>query len=463
MARMFGRHPDDHTILLLAFPALGALAADPLYSLVDTALVGNLGTTELGAVALGTTAFTASFWLFSFLAYGVTPKVARALGQGDERSAASTAVQAMFIAGVAGVVLAALGSIFARPIVTALGGDGETAVLATDYLRIRALAAPFVLVALVGHGWLRGAQDTRTPMLVAISGAVLNAILDYLLIYPAGLGVSGAAIATVVSQIIVAGWFVGLLRPRLKAAPWRFDRAAASSLLTVGAELIVRTGSILAATTLATALSARMSDVALGAWQITFQIFLLLSLMLDSVAIAAQALVAAALGRAEGKEASDLLTLHPEEGPRRISNRLLEWGLFAGFVLGLILLLLRNVIAGAFSNDPQVVAETADLIAWLGLVQPLAAVAFTFDGIFIGALRTRFLAGSMAVSSAAYVAVAYAGYRAGWGTAALAAGATLWMALRVLTTSWLYLSPTWATQPIRKRVRSSFEEGAASP
>lgn len=319
--------------------------------------------------------------------------------------------------------------------------------LATGYLQIRALAAPFVLAALVGHGWLRGAQDTRTPMIVAISGAVLNAVLDYVLIYPAGLGVTGAAIATLVSQIVVAGWFLLLLRPRLAAAPWRIDRAAATSLLTVGVELIIRTGSILAATTFATALAARMSPVALGAWQITFQIFLLLSLMLDSVAIAAQALVAAALGRKVKETTPDEATLETVNDPRRISNRLLEWGVAGGFVLGLALFLLRGVIASAFSDDPKVVSETADLIGWLGAMQPLAAVAFTFDGIFIGALRTRFLAGSMAMSSAAFVLVAYAGYRAGWGTAALAAGATVWMALRVITTGWLYLRPDWAGKP----------------
>ena len=441
---MFGRHPDDRTILLLAFPALGALAADPLYSLVDTALIGNLGTTELGAVALGTTAFTASFWLFSFLAYGLTPKVGRALGAGDVSTAASTAIQAIFMAGAAGAFLAAVGLLFASPIIGALGGEGEMGSLAVDYLRVRALAAPFVLAALVGHGWLRGAQDTRTPMIVAITGAVLNAVLDYLLIYPAGLGVTGAAIATLISQIVVATWFLVLLRPRLAAAPWRLNRKAALSLLTVGVELIIRTGSILAATTLATALAARMSSVALGAWQITFQIFLLLSLMLDSIAIAAQALVAAALGRSAREAAANDTTIGPVGGPRRISNRMLEWGTAGGFILGIGLFLLRGVIANAFSDDPAVVSETADLIGWLGAIQPLAAVAFTFDGIFIGALRTRFLAGSMAVSSAAFVAVAYAGYRAGWGTAALAAGATIWMALRVLTTGWLYLRPDWA-------------------
>lgn len=445
--RMFGRHPDDRIILFLAFPALGALAADPLYSLVDTALVGNLGTTELGAVALGTTAFTASFWLFSFLAYGVTPKVARALGAGDASTAASTAIQAIFIALAAGTILAVLGLAFAGPIISALGGEGEMGTLATGYLQIRALAAPFVLAALVGHGWLRGAQDTRTPMIVAISGAALNAVLDYLLIYPAGLGVTGAAIATLLSQIVVAGWFLVLLRPRLAAAPWRIDRTAALSLLTVGIELIIRTGSILAATTLATALAARMSPVALAAWQITFQIFLLLSLMLDSVAIAAQALVAAALGRTADEAASQEATIGPVSGPRRISNRLLEWGMAGGFALGLILFLLRSVIASAFSDDPAVVNETADLIGWLGAIQPLAALAFTFDGIFIGALRTRFLAGSMALSSVAFVLVAYLGYRAGWGTSALAAGATLWMALRVVSTGWLYLRPDWTGEP----------------
>jgi putative MATE family efflux protein len=428
---MLGRHPDDRAILLLAFPALGALAADPLYSLIDTALIGNLGTTELGAVALGTTAFTASFWMFSFLAYGVTPKVARALGAGDERTAASTAIQAMFIAGIAGALLAVLGVVFAGPVIGALGGEGDMQAMAVDYLQIRALAAPFVLTALVGHGWLRGAHDTRTPMLVAITGAALNAVLDYLLIYPAGLGVTGAAIATLVSQVLVAAWFLVLLRPRLRAAPWRFDKVAATSLLTVGAELVVRTGSILAATTLATALAARMGAVQLAAWQITFQLFLLLSLLLDSLAIAAQALVAAALGR-EGGES------------RRVSNRLLELGGAFGIGLGAILFLLRGVIAQAFTDDPQVVESTADLIGWLGALQPLAAIAFTFDGIFIGALRTRFLAGSMALSSAVFVGVAAGGYAAGWGTAGLAAGATLWMVLRVITTSWLYRRDNWA-------------------
>ena len=160
-------HQDDRAIAALAIPALGALAADPLYSLADTALVGNLGTPELGGVAVGTAAFTASFWLFSFLAYGVTPRVARAIGSGDRPTAARIGVQATLLAFVIGAFVTLIGVLFARPIVKALGAGPDVAPFAESYLRIRVLSAAAVLLAQVGHGWLRGAQNTRTPMIVA--------------------------------------------------------------------------------------------------------------------------------------------------------------------------------------------------------------------------------------------------------------------------------------------------------
>lgn len=431
--RLPGRHSDDKTILALALPALAALAADPLYSLTDTAFVGNLGAEELGAVAVGTSAFTASFWLFSFLAYGVTPRVARFVGAGDDRGAARIGVQALLMAVSIGICVTLAGVLFAGPVVRILGAGPGFEPLAESYLRIRVLSATAVLIAQVGHGWLRGAQNTRVPMFIAVGGAAINVVLDYVLIYSVGMGVQGAAWATVLGQYLAAAGFLVVLMPRLArgGVRWRFEREVAAGLLRIGADLVVRTGSLLGAMTLATSVAARMGVDSLGAWQITMQLFLFLSLVLDSVAIAAQALVGKHLGVEAHSEA------------REVSARLMEWGLLVGIGIALVLFLLRDLLAGIFSSDASVVAATAALIAWLAAVQPLSALAFTLDGILIGASDTRFLAKSMVASSLAYAAISLVALELGWGTAGLAAGATVWMFLRTTTTAWRWRGGRW--------------------
>lgn len=426
--KVLRRHPDDKAIAALAVPALAALAADPIYSLVDTALVGHLGRADLGAVAVGSAAFTASFWLFSFLAYGVTPKVARAVGASDHRGASDIGVQALIVAVIAGVAVSLAGVALAGPIVRLLGGSGRVETLGESYLRIRILSSVFVLVALVGHGWLRGSHDTKTPMTVAVAGAVANAVLAYLLIYPAGLGVQGAAWATVICQGAVAVTFVVILARRFESPRWRLDANTIKGLLTVGADLIVRTGALLAALTLATSLAARMGTVELAAWQIAMQIFLLLSLTMDSIAIAAQALVATHMG------ASDALSA------RRVGDRLLELGFGFGVLLGIVLWMSRGAVASAFTSDPEVERAAAQLVGWLALAQPVAAAAFTLDGILIGALDTRFLAYAMVGSSLIFGMTSLATYSAGWGTAGLALGAGAWLLARTTTTHLRYRS-----------------------
>ena len=415
-------------------PALGALAADPLYSIVDTALVGHLGTAQLGGVAVGTAAFTASFWVFSFLAYGVTPRVARALAAGDEAEAATVGVQAVFLALALGLAVTLTGLFLAEPIVGFFGAEGRVADFAVPYLRIRSLAGGAVLLAHVGHGWLRGAQNTKTPMFVAVSGATANALLAYVLIYPVGWGVEGAAWAVVVAQWAAAAVFLLILRRRLAAAPARPNLPVARSLLRVGGDLIVRTGSLLAALTLATSVATRMGVVALGSWQVAMQIFLLLSYTQDAVAIAGQALVANYLGRQSPKEARD------------VGGRLMLWGVLTGLALGVIVFLFRSQIAGVFTNDPEVNAAAAALIAWLAVIQPVSAAAFTLDGILIGASDTRFLAAAMVGCSVLFVALSLLALELGWGTAGLAAGASVWLAARAATTGARFVRGRWALQ-----------------
>ena len=344
--------------------------------------------------------------------------MARFVGAGDVSGAARIGVQALLMAVSIGICVTLAGVLFAGPVVRILGAGPGFEPLAESYLRIRVLSATAVLIAQVGHGWLRGAQNTRVPMFIAVGGAAINVVLDYLLIYSVGMGVQGAAWATVIGQYLAAAGFLVVLMPRLArgGVRWRFEREVAAGLLRIGADLVVRTGSLLGAMTLATAVAARMGVESLGAWQITMQLFLFLALVLDSVAIAAQALVGKHLGAGARSEA------------REVSARLMEWGLLVGIGIALVLFLLRDLLAGLFSSDASVVAATAALIVWLAAVQPLSALAFTLDGILIGASDTRFLAKSMVASSLAYAAIALVALQLEWGTAGLAAGATVWLA-----------------------------------
>jgi putative MATE family efflux protein len=411
---------------------LGALAADPLYSLIDTAFVGHLGVPQLGALAVGSAAFTASFWIFSFLAYGVTPRVARALGRGDKAEADRVGVQALFLAIVLGLGMSVIGLVGAEQIVRLFGGTERVAVYAEPFVRIRILAAAPVLIAQVGQGWMRGAGDTRTPMFVLLGGLVINTALNYVLIYPVGMGVQGSATATVIGQTVVAVIFVILLRRGMSAPRWLPDLDTIRSLAKVGLDLAVRTGSLLAALTVATAIAARMGEVALASWQIVMQVFLLLSFTLDSLAIAGQVLV----GRFLGAQRPDRAFA--------VSKRLLGMALILGGGLAAALFLSSRWLATIFTDDGRVIVGAATLLVWLAVVQPLSAIAFTFDGILIGASDTRFLAGAMLLASAVYVAGSFLALELRWGIEGLAVATTMWLVLRSLTTGGRFVRGRWA-------------------
>src|SRR5688500_3990390 len=198
------RHPADREIVRLAVPALGALAAEPLYVLVDTAVAGHLGTPQLGGLAVARTAPTTSFMLFNFLAYRTTASVARLFGAGRSDEAAPQAVQGAWLAVVLGIGLALAGVAFAPQASALFGADGAVADNGVVYLRISALGAPAVLLASAGIGFLRGVQDTRATLIVAGGANVLNLVLELALIYGLGMGIAASAAATVVAQSIAA-------------------------------------------------------------------------------------------------------------------------------------------------------------------------------------------------------------------------------------------------------------------
>ena len=376
----------------LAVPAFGALIAEPLYLLADTAIVGHLGTRELGGIAIASIVLTAVFGIFNFLAYTTTGTVARHIGADDPRAAAEHGIDGMWLAAGLGIGLTALGLLSVSLIIDAMGASNAVRPFASDYLRISLLGAPFVLVALASAGYLRGVQDTRTTLFVAVGANVANLALELFFVYGLDAGIAGSAWGTVIAQGASAAVFVAFVRRRTKPTGARIAPSAIGlrSSAVVGSQLMVRTGSLLAALLVTTALAARISNVALAAHQIAFQVWTFLALALDAIAIAGQALVGRYLGAGDATSA------------RSVSRRMLHLGLAAGTVLGLAVIATRPWLSDLFTNSAGVRHQTDQILWFVAGLQPLAAAVFIFDGILIGAGDAKYLAGAMAAASVIY-------------------------------------------------------------
>jgi putative MATE family efflux protein len=423
----------DRDILRLAVPALGALAADPLVSMVDTVFVGRLGVVPLAALGVNTSIFAMSFIVFNFLAYGTTPMVARAVGRGDRTGAGDVVLQALLLAVVVGGVATLMLEALAGPIVALMGAGPDLREPALSYLRIRALAGPAVLLVTAGHGAFRGYQDMRTPLLVTLALNVVNLVLDPLFIFGFGWGLRGAALATLIAQWTGALWFVHLLlrsrRRELGIQPRVPRLAEIRPFLRVGGELALRTLALVGTMTLATAVATRVGTVQVAAHQVGTQIWLLLAMIVDSLAVSAQALVA-------GYRGSGNIAM-----ARRASNRLLVWGLASGFALGGLFYLLAPVLTRLFTNDPAVLAALAGIYPFVVAMQPLNAIVFVWDGVFMGAERFRFLAVQMAVSALCAAAILLLVLPMGWGLTGVWWGIVALMLVRGVTLAVRFRSP----------------------
>jgi putative MATE family efflux protein len=367
------------TILSLALPALGALAAGPLYLLVDTAIVGHLGRVPLAGLAVAGTVLTAIISVATFLEYGTTGGVARAMGAGRREVALDLAVQATWLALLTGLLMTAVVELLA-PAAVALVGGGDMAVReqAITWLRVAALGLPFVCVALAGQGWLRGLQDTVTPFVVVVVANVVSAALSAVLVYGAHLGIRGSAIANALAQSGSALIFAAALArrgARLRPAPRRM-----AVQLIAARDLGARTLAFLISFSVATAVAAHMGEVTVAAHQIAIQLWSFLALSLDALAIAAQALVGNAVG------AGDVRTA------RALARRLIRWGLITGAAVTVLLVAGTGLIPRLFTSDPAVLDAVRGAWWYLALMQPAAAVVFVLDGVLIGAGDTAYLA-----------------------------------------------------------------------
>lgn len=424
----------DREIARLAVPALGALVAEPLYVLADTAVVGNIGTDELAGLAVASSALLSGYAIFIFLAYGTTAAVSRLLGADREDDAAGQAIQGLWLAVGIGIVVAGIVVAATGPIVAALGAEGAVRTNAEIYLRISALGIPAQLLTFAGTGYLRGLQDTRTPLVVAVAAAIGNLVLEIVLISGFGFGIGASALATVVAQVGTAAVYVGMVGRAVtrRGVPWRPDGRAIRRLGRTGGDLLVRTIALRGALTLATAVAARIGATDVAAHEIAFAVMSLFALALDAIAIAGQSLIGRYLGAGDPGTA------------RAVGRRMLELGMGAGVVSALIVLAIRPVLPDLFSNDPDVVALAGFVLLWVALLQPLNALAFVLDGLLIGAGDLRFLAiamvGALACTLPAAGAVLWLDLGIGWVWATIA----VLMTARSVALSLRWRSGAWA-------------------
>ncbi len=429
------RSAHDREILRLALPALGALAAEPLYLLTDTAIVGHLGTPQLAALALAATVLGGATSLCVFLTYGTTAQVARLHGAGAERRARELAPQALWLALAVGVPLAGACALFAGPLMALLGGEGHTADLAARYLRISAIGVPCALIALAGQGYMRGMSDMRTPLVIVIVANAANAVLEVVLVYGLDAGLDGSAIGTVIAQLGMGAAFVAALLGPARGAgiSWRPAAALLRRLAHMGAHILVRTGSLIAAFTVASAVLARAGSDSLAAHQIAFQLFIFLALVLDAIAIAGQVIVGRSLGAGDA------------DGARAAAWRMIGWSLGVGVLFGAVLLATTDVVPHGFTGDDDVVARAHELWPMFALMQPVGAIVFALDGILIGAGDTRYLAASMAFAAlVCFLPIALAASHFDWGVVGVWVGLDVLMLARLATVGARFLGSRWA-------------------
>ena len=418
----------------LAFPALGVLAAEPLYLLFDLAVVGRLGALSLAGLAIGALIMGVLSSQLTFLAYGTTARAARFYGIGNRRAAIGEGVQATWLALGIGTAIVLTVQVTAQPLVSALAAGGEIAEAALPWVRIASLAVPAILIAAAGNGWMRGVQDTVRPLRYVVVGFALSAVLCPVLVYGlAGapeLGLAGSAIANVIGQWLAAALFVRALV--VERVPLRLQMPVLRAQVVMGRDLVLRTMAFQACFVSAGAVATRFGAAAVAAHQVVLQLWSFLALVLDSLAIAAQSLVGAALGAGQLTHA------------KSVAGRVTVFSAIAAAVLAALFALGASVLPTLFTDDRSVLDEIS--VPWWFLVAqlPIAGVVFAIDGVLLGAGDAKFMRTATLVSALiGFLPLIWLSLAFGWGLVGIWSGLTTFMVLRLVFVGWRVLSGRW--------------------
>jgi putative MATE family efflux protein len=357
---------------------------------------------QLAALGLAGAVLSSLFGIFNFLGYATTAQVARFDGAGRRGDADEVAGQALWLSLAIGLALLIIAAAAAAPIVSGMGGSGETGHFAVTYLRIAAIGLPFVLVTTAGQGYLRGVSNLRLPLVIVVAGNAVNLVLELLFVYGFHWGIGGSAAGTAIAQAGMGSAFAWILfRAAAQSLALRRDRML--RLLRTGSHIFVRTTALLLAFLLASAVVARTGTASLGAHQVAFQLWIFLALILDSIAIAGQVIVGRTLGAGEAEDSF------------AAASRMVVLSIVAGAILGAIFLSTGSLLPRIFTGDARVLARVAAVWPIFALMQPLNGAVFALDGILIGAGDSSYIMWSMVGSAAVFAPIAIASLVFHWG------------------------------------------------
>lgn len=420
----------------LAFPALGVLAAEPIYLLLDTAVVGRLGALPLAGLAVGGLILSLVGSQLTFLSYGTTSRSARSFGAGDRAGAVGEGVQATWLALALGVFIVVVVQALAPFLLTAIAGSrGGIAETALPWLRVAILAVPAILISMAGNGWLRGVQDTVRPLRYVLVGVGISAVLCPVLVFGwlglPRLGLTGSAVANLVGQWIAAALFgYALLSERVSL---RLRPDVLRAQLTMGRDLVLRSLAFQVCFLSAGAVAARFGAAAVAAHQVVLQLWNFLALVLDSLAIAAQSLVGAALGAGEPAHA------------KTVARRVTVYSAAAATVLAAVFAVGSGVLPAVFTAD-HAVRDQIGIPWWFMVAQlPIAGVVFALDGVLLGAGDAKFMRNATLLSGlVGFLPLIWLSLAFGWGLAGIWSGLSTFLVLRLVFVGWRALSGRWA-------------------
>ena len=419
-----------------------AIASEPVFVLADTAMIGRLGVEPLAARAIASSLIGGIYWLFAFLIFGTTTLVGYHRGAGEPEICGEICLHALFLAAVGGIVVSILGILFAPHLYVLMGAGPDVSTLGSTYFRIRIAGSPFTFLFFAAVGFLRGIQDTRTPMVIAFVVNGLNLVLDYLLIYgglglPA-MGLRGAGIATLASQILagticLAVLFFSSHTSQYRLNRWRFNARRFLSLSRIGRDLAIRTGALRFSLVFATGTVARMGTIALSGHEIALQLFLSSSDTIDGIAVAGQTLAAKHLGANRSDKAYQM------------GKILILCGCVAGLIFGSGYILLKQPLIVLFTRSPEVVEVLGIAVfVLLALFQPVNGAVFASDGFLIGAHDTRYLMWAMLIGALGFfVPISWISLKWDLGLPGVWTGLSLLMAWRLATNSLRFFRKRW--------------------
>ncbi|MBJ8344967.1 MATE family efflux transporter [Antrihabitans sp. YC2-6] len=422
-------------IFALALPAFGVLVAEPMYVLFDIAVVGRLGALPLAGLAVGGLILTIVSTQLTFLSYGTTSRAARRHGAGERAGAVREGVSATWLALLLGVAIVVVMQIFAAPIARAVAGGTDIADTAESWLRTALFGVPLILVGMAGNGWMRGVQDVLRPLRYVVAGLVLSALLCPFLVhgllFAPNLGVRGSAVANVAGQAVTGSLFVAaLVRERV---PLRPEPAVMRAQVVLGRDLVARSLAFQLCFLSAAAVAARFGAASVAAHQLVLQLWNLVTLALDSLAIAAQTMVGAALGARQAKQARDLAW--------QITRLSTVFGLGLAVVFGIGV----ELIPALFTSDAGVI-EQAHIAWWFFVaIVPIGGVVFALDGVLLGAGDASFLRNATLGSAiVGFLPLVWLSLVFDWGLAGIWMGLTLFMVLRMGAVVARTVSGRWA-------------------